>query len=412
MKPNRPPRDSHRRAFTLVEILVVIAIIGILVGLLLPAVQAAREAARRMSCSNNFKQLGLAIHNYHSAFDELPTYKTGTWSDGLDGTTDTDNRMDLSIWVGLTPFMEQQSLWEQISNTNEETVSGSKIQSPPWPAMGPRTSQPEYVPWKTEIPTLRCPSDTLSGFPAFARTNYAACLGDSVVAMNQGPWAQVNNVIQVPVPNAVALEADASCRGVFVARKRMRFRDILDGLANTVMADEIATDWGDFDNRTIPALQSSTGGLRDEPNSGEELVDRQSPRFWSGGSMAGAAPALAGAAEGRGFRWAAGGTVFTGVNHILPPNRELVMGGGRKGNANSPGVAPPSSRHQGGVHVLTGDGAVIFMTDSVEAGDPTIGNVWSGGTGPRAPDSKSPYGLWGALSTRASKEVIEEQLNQ
>ena len=69
----------HRRwtGFTLVELLVVIAIIGVLVGLLLPAVQAAREAARRMSCSNNFKQIGIAVHNYHAAYNQLPSHMIG-----------------------------------------------------------------------------------------------------------------------------------------------------------------------------------------------------------------------------------------------------------------------------------------------------------------------------------------------
>ncbi len=71
-RSSQPIPKQSRAAFTLVELLVVIAIIGILVGLLLPAVQAAREAARRMSCGNNLKQLGLGLHNYHSAYDRLP----------------------------------------------------------------------------------------------------------------------------------------------------------------------------------------------------------------------------------------------------------------------------------------------------------------------------------------------------
>ena len=69
---------NKNSGFTLIELMIVVAIIGILVGLLLPAVQAAREAARRMSCSNNFKQLGIGIHNYHAAYKQLPTQHART----------------------------------------------------------------------------------------------------------------------------------------------------------------------------------------------------------------------------------------------------------------------------------------------------------------------------------------------
>src|SRR6187431_1839409 len=101
MKPSSP-----RRAFTLVELLVVIAIIGVLVALLLPAVQAAREAARRMQCTNNLKQLGLAVHNYHDTNNVFPPQM-------MNINTSNDRRWG---WGAVTlPYIEQGALYQQLN---------------------------------------------------------------------------------------------------------------------------------------------------------------------------------------------------------------------------------------------------------------------------------------------------------
>lgn len=400
-----------RSAFTLVELLVVIAIIGVLVGLLLPAVQAAREAARRMSCSNNFKQIGLALHNYHSAYKQLPRQHGGTWTNG-NTPTDMNNQMSLSAFVGLTPFMEQQSLWEQISSPSQQRIDGT-LQTPAFPPMGPTTWTDQYIPWLTEIPTLRCPSDPGIGAPAFGRTNYAVCMGDSIDFMNTGAIHVQGGVIVNPTPDWVLFRSRAACRGAFVARRTMRFRDILDGLANTMLCAEIATDLGDRDIRTSAAIRNGTPKVLDEPDHCQQngLVSHERPRFWSDGTDGGTAPTLGGGNEGRGYRWSDAGTVWTEFNAILPPNREVCLGGSGSTSVGSPGVAPPSSRHQGGAHVLLADGAIVFITDSIEAGDEHVGNVWLNGTGSSINGSPSPYGIWGAMGTRTASEVIEEQFN-
>jgi len=416
---------QQERGFTLVELLVVIAIIGVLVGLLLPAVQAAREAARRMSCSNNFKQIGLAIHNYHSAYKQLPTQGAGTgiglntpnwWQRGNDCSKEC-----LSALVGLTPFMEQQALWEKISNPSTETVTGA---APPgntnltapqrWPAMGPSprnySVNPGYVPWATEIPTLRCPSDPGTGLPAMGRTNYALCMGDS-----PSPWHNsFKNGNLTPSSAWAHSAANSVNRGMFMNRRESKFRDTLDGLANTIAMAEIKTDLGDRDIRSAVSWRGrGSQDVNNNPSFCRDAaeIDTERPTVWCAAGGVNCTPPerlVSSNASCRGGSWANFRAIVTQVFTVLPPNKEVCVGQWIDG----PGTCPPSSNHQGGAHVLMGDGAVIFMTDSVEAGDPRHGGVRLGQAGPRAPGSKSPYGLWGALGTKASKETVEEQLNQ
>src|SRR5438132_4375744 len=109
-------RSKHRlpAGFTLIELLVVIAIIGILIGLLLPAVQKVREAAARLSCQNNLKQLGLALHNYHDSYNKFPP---GSVHLNVGG----DGEPCLTCWgIGLLPYIEQENLYKRY-NPNAPT---------------------------------------------------------------------------------------------------------------------------------------------------------------------------------------------------------------------------------------------------------------------------------------------------
>ncbi|WP_442510148.1 DUF1559 domain-containing protein [Novipirellula sp. SH528] len=397
-------KKSGVAGFTLVELLVVIAIIGVLVGLLLPAVQAAREAARRMSCSNNFKQLGLGLHNYHAAYNKFslagagtqPSVATDSWI-----ASTTGNNLRLSNLVGLLPFVEQQALWEQISNPYNKNGNV-------FPPMGPTPENSNYEPWATEIAGLRCPSDPGVGLPALGRSNYVACYGDSAVVSNTDVY-QVSATAAFPyvITSGNSTAARAAARGVFARGQQLGIRDILDGTANTIAMGEIATYLGDKDIRTISTagtanvaatLRDNPSWCKDQTGGTAAYIDPARPRFWSSGTTT--------AGIGRGYRWAEVSPSFGVCTTILPPNREYC-GAGSDTRAN---ITPMSSQHQGGVHVLMADGAVKFVTDSIEAGDAHAAQVHAGGTAAlnNTPGSQSPYGLWGALGSRANKEVTSE----
>ena len=403
--------QSIRQGFTLVELLVVIAIIGILVGLLLPAVQAAREAARRMSCSNNFKQIGLGLHNYHSAFKQLPQHGTGPTNETTNGSTasqDSDGtgftRHELSYLVGLLPYVEQQAMWETISNPLTEADGDV------WPQFGPRPTTASYPPWATDIPTFRCPSDPGFGVPSLGRTNYAACTGDSLYNGEHGVTYWQGGEWHYNSHPTLIRRAECGMRGVFVPRRAMKFRDILDGLSNTIMAGEIATDLGDSDIRTEPSTTAGGGSLAlvNNPKLCEDdgQINPERPKFWL-------TPDPSSPISRRGYRWAIFHQLQTQMNTILAPNSEVCLAG----SVDTHGTVPPSSRHSGGCHILMADGAVIFMTESIEAGNSRSQVIYcsvTGGTGggnsAEPPGSPSPFGLWGSLGTREGGEVISESI--
>ena len=197
-----------RRAFTLVELLVVIAIIGILIALLLPAVQSAREAARRMNCTNNLKQFGIAMHSYHDVFKCFPpafmVYDDagdvgGGWAWG----------------VFLMPYIEQSSLQDTLSTT-EYTLSQV-------------ISTPALLPMlQTQLSVFKCPSSPMqplreflgSGSQMVATSNYTAC---------RGFYRYRYEITTPPVePN----------NGIFYGESATKIRDVTDGASNTFAVGE------------------------------------------------------------------------------------------------------------------------------------------------------------------------------
>ncbi len=407
-----------RRGFTMIELLGVLVLISVMVMLLLPAVQSAREMARRTSCANNLLQVSTGMQMYHGTYQHLPQQLSGT-----DGSTQPglDNDRRLSVFVALLPFMGQPELVSALSEPlkgssqawgeNDWSVmmedgsmfDSSQVSNPndsiTWSIGGPEPFDGRYPPWRIELPVLRCPSDPGIGSPALARSNYAICLGDSVLTSESGPMKEVAGTFTIDPTRQE--QCDAAMRGALVPRVVTRLADISDGLANTILFGEMATDLGDNDTRTFPIAATEAKLLRDQPNWAREngKIDVERPQFWKDVDSSSKLSAMRGAR--RGFRWADGMPIYTVMNTILPPNREITLARDRD---DTWGILPSSSRHQGGAHVAFADGAIQFITDSIEAGNENAATVYVGSQS--VPGSESPYGLWGAMGTRSNHELI------
>lgn len=356
-------KRSKRMGFTLVELLVVIAIIGILVGLLLPAVQAAREAARRMQCSNNLKQLSLGALNYESAHKRFP-YRQG----GSDGPA-LNNKGRRSGFIAVLPFLEGNNQFAQVE-------AGDPANS--IPPGGPEGWNNNYF-WRVSPGFMKCPSDPSAGLGG-GLNSYSMSMGDSI-----GRWQwDLNN--------------NENNRGVFSKNKNVPIGALSDGTSNTLCYSERLIATAPYPSQagnsgTIAKSVQHKGTIAQVPN----LFNNPNLcKLVSDGTYL-----VAGTIhQGNGGKfWHDGHPTYVAFNTVLPPNAPSCVHVVTWGDGD-PAILPPTSNHTGGVNAARCDGSVGFISQSIDTGNLAAPSTIADGGG-----GQSPYGVWGALGSKAGGEV-------
>ena len=346
--------NRDHRGFTLIELLVVIAIIAVLIALLLPAVQAAREAGRRAQCTNNLKQIGLALHNYHSANDSFPLL-IGNGDDGL--------WHGPSVLVYLLNYLEQSPL-SNAFNYNVASVVGAAA----------NFTIINTTVWSSNEHSFLCPSDR-GGFRQ--GSNYAASVGPQFLyddGPNRGVGVGFFAAGASGVRNSQSQALD--CHAFTIA-------DIRDGTSNTVAFSEVL-----IGDNTAAALNGA------EVYSGVPWP--QNPPYGRGANQVMPTGAInlqtyvqncdaarktrSNEQNDRSSYWAAGRM------HHGPLNGMLTTPNSPHADCNYYAawdqMYAMRSRHPGGVNTLMGDGSVRFIKDSIS------------------------YPIWWAIGTRAGGETL------
>lgn len=307
-----PSEASTRVAgFTLIELCVVIAIVGVLISLLLPAVQQAREAARRAACGNNLRQLGVALHHFHSTFEKFPPGR----GDPLPGV--------FSAQSYLLAHLEQSAVQVGIDFQQAPTtfsVAGGVVYD----------GTANLAAAKSRIAVLQCPSDPFAGgVPGseFGSTNYAANAGSGLKRFGS------------------LTDGD----GVFFKGSRIGLRDLTDGSTNTVAMSERLIGTG---RQSTALLESDPQRLMLEIPGGDDTT-----------------PAVCGSSNSgncyreRGAKWILGNYGNTLYNHYYAPNDASWD---CMNLQQQKALTAARSLHPGGVTALLCDGSVRFVTDAIE----------------------------------------------
>lgn len=321
----RLPRHSSPHAFTLIELLVVIAIIGILVALLLPAVQFARETARRMQCSNNLKQIGIALHNYHSQFKSFPPGRVVTLVNGQGHC--------YSAYAHILPQLDANFIYDKINwGANPEDAINA-------------------VALEQTIPFFLCPSDKHTKLQGNSGVhNYPLCTGTTFPVSPRNPGG-------------------VRVTGVFYENSDTGFNMITDGSSQTICVGE--TVLADLGGPSVWDGVSKTNGFvltpgNDNLFNGPELTNYQTQCTVAGLLLQ----------QTRGSRWLYGAPGHSMYNHHRGPNDPGCDCRGGIPHSIKTDVqwrvlslsVAARSKHPNGVQVLYCDGHVQFVGNSITLG--------------------------------------------
>jgi prepilin-type N-terminal cleavage/methylation domain-containing protein len=361
-------RSRFRDGFTLIELLVVIAIIAVLIALLLPAVQAAREAARRAQCTNNLKQIGLAMHNYHTAY--------GTFPMGVSASNNTWNATHccsaLITWNGwsvhsmLLPYLEASPVYSAINFAFDPLVCSS----------GGSWNNTAFL---TVIPGFLCPSDPFSGKKTSFINNYYASIGTTI--------GRVQNYNAPDFANSI---------GVFAYQQVYGLSDITDGSSNTIAWSEglVGDTCGGSNVKTDTyrgngvAIAGYCWTYNAETNANYYLQTGL-PLCNAGWQSIATTGSSNNATLGcnRGNYWGWGAEAMSLFNTIVPPSSQTYQWGYCRSGCNGccggnpcyladhAEIANANSQHPAGANVGLGDGSVRFIKSSI-----AIQTWWALGT--------------------------------